>query len=225
MLRIDKELLRWEAKRVWRLNTIFLGIGGLATLMISAPLGDSEFPMLGFVFVYFHCLALARVSGGHMTRQYHIYRMRGYSRNQLWGHYLLVTAGSALLVWGVISLSIVSGFRSFYQQTMEGTPLYPMMARRDWGVIFPLLVAYVLILPVATYEWTRYGAPVHGRAVGRWLMAGVFFFGMFMMTLSVEGRSLLGVWHVWLSLGALAIISGTALFGSWWGFQNWEVRS
>ena len=205
-MKISKSLLAIMFRQVLGVTLIALPVGCLYVLFTREVLIWQN-AWLG-LFVLAHSIAIAVCLGRFRSRGFAFIYTRGYSRDALWGHKMLVTVLAVFSVWVPMVLVLWLGFRSSFQDVVYQSPYFPIMAIREAQVPWVWLAGYGILLPLFHYVWIRRAQPMRGGNGVAMLAVGVVFAIITLMSFR---------WHpVWFRVvmwSASAIIVGATLLG------------
>ncbi len=206
-MRIKMSLLTLMMRQCLPATLIGLPVACFYVLLTRKPL-DWANPWMG-LFVLAHSIAIAFCLGRYRSPGFAFLYTRGYSRDQLWVHQVLVTVLAVLTVWLPLALLVWLPIRSSVQDVLFRSPYFPILMIREAVVPWAWLTGYAFLLPLFHYVWIRRAQPLAGGdgvvllAVGTVIVIGIFM---------LFGR--LPHWF-WMLLWVLAaIVTGTNLAAS-----------
>ena len=197
-MRIKMSLLKMMRRQCLPATLIGLPIACFYVLLARKPL-DWANPWMG-LFVLAHSVAIVFSLGRYRSPGFAFLYTRGYSRDELWLHQLLVTVLAVLTVWLPLALIVWLPIRSSVQDVLLGSPYFPIMMVQEVSVPWAWLAGYAILLPLFHYVWIRCAQPLGGGdgavllAVGTVIVIGIFL---------LSGR--LPHWF-WMLLGVLAAV-------------------
>jgi hypothetical protein len=192
------------------------GLLSLTLYALVCPGVMSWRDLLPLQFIGLHCLLLAILLGRFHSPAFAFLYSRGYSRNQLWGHLMLVSVLSVLTAWLPAALCVWTGLRSFLHDWFQ-SPYFPVMAPREVLVPWIWLGIYLVFLPAFHYAWIRMAQPTRGRWGG--IFPAVALIAALLVLYSLNG------WFAGLCVGAFSITVLVFLFGARSLHRNLEVRA
>jgi len=165
-------LFRWQFRRLRWVTLIALVIA-LAYVLFEPNV--LRFRMIDGVifFVFFHCTGIAGQFGRPQSRSFGFLYSQGYSRDAIWGHMMLASATSVLIVWFPPTLTIWLGLRCGLQDLMLNYR-FPYSAPLEYFYPLWILLLYILFLPAFHYAWIRNLQPMRSPMSGSFLLAAVF---------------------------------------------------
>jgi hypothetical protein len=211
-------LLRWFWRQTLPVTLIALPVACLYVLLVREPLDrHNPLPAL-FILVHSHMIltTIWRQQRGHFAFLFE----RGYSRDAMWLHTIVVTTAAALAIWLPAAVIVWAPIRSTVQDVLFRSPYFPIMIPREAGVPWFWLFGYGLLLPVFHYGWIRMLQPTQCRYAGSLLATGlvVAAFVVLGMNYRVE-------WFQWLVLGASGVVALVALLAGWRLYRFMEVHA
>lgn len=183
-MKVKQSLLKMMMRQCLPTTLIGLPIACFYVLLTRKPL-DWANPWMG-LFVLAHSIAIASCLGRYRSPAFAFLYTRGYSRDELWIHKLLVTILAVLTVWLPLALIVWLPIRSNVQDVLFRSPYFPIMMLREATVPCAWLMGYALLLPLFHYVWIRRAQPLAGGdgvvllAIGTVIVVGIFrLFGWF----------------------------------------------
>lgn len=216
--------LSWGLTRIlWRqalpvtlLGSLALGLYALAWPSVLSP--HDFWP--GFM-VALHCLLLAALLGRLESPPFAFLCSRGYSRDALWGHLMLVSALSVLAAWLPAALLVWTGLRSQIHDQVFQSPFFPFFDSCETSVPLVWLGLYLLLVPACHYAWIRRAQPTKGGHSGHLLVGGLLLAVLFLF---FRVRSLDG-WFAWVCGVSYLAVVVSLLVGSRTLHRSLEVRA
>jgi hypothetical protein len=137
-----------------------LPLAGLYVLLTPKPLEWAN-PWMG-LFVLGHSLTIASCLGRYRSPAFAFLYTRGYARDELWVHQLLVTLWAVLAVWLPLALVVWLPIRSSVQDALFRSPYSLILTIREVSVPWAWLAGYAFLLPLFHYVWIRRAQPLAG---------------------------------------------------------------
>ena len=217
-MKVSKSLLAILYRQVLAVILIALPIGCLYVLWARRVLIWQN-AALG-LFVLAHSIAIAVCLGRFRSRGFAFIYTRGYSRDCLWVHKMLVTVLAVLSVWLPMALILWLGLRSAFQDVVFESPYFPIMAVREASAPWTWLAGYGILLPLFHYVWIRRAQPMRGGNGAVMLAVGVVF--AIITLVSFRWHPL---WFRVVAFSAAVIVVGTALIGGQLLHRQLEVHA
>jgi hypothetical protein len=166
------------------------------------------------------CILLAWLLGRFNTPEFAFVYSRGYCRDTLWGHMMLVSVFSALAAWLPAAMIVWSGLLSCILDKF-GSPYFPIMAPLETPVPWAWLGCYLALIPICHYAWIRLAQPTRGRFGGILCAAGlvIVFLLTFDMLYFLDG------WFAWMSGATFGVTLLCLVYGSRKLHRLLEVRA
>jgi len=205
-MRIRISLLKMMMRQCLPATLIGLPLAVLYVLLTRQPL-DWANPWMG-LFVLGHSIALAFGLGRYRSPGFAFLYTRGYSRDELWLHKLLVTVLAVLTVWLPLALLIWLPIRSTVQDVLFRSPYSLILMLREVAVPWAWLAGYAILLPSFHYVWVRRAQPLAGGDGAVLLASG---------TVIVIGTLMLFGWlphWFWILTWALAVVVSVTNLGA-----------
>ncbi|MBN2579026.1 MAG: hypothetical protein JXB10_08555 [Pirellulales bacterium] len=192
------------------------GLLSLTLYALICPGVMSWRDLLPMQFIGLQCLLLAILLGRFNTPAFAFLYSRGYSRNQLWGHLMLVSVLSVFIAWLPAALTVWSGLRSSLHDWFQ-SPYFPVMAPREALVPWIWLGIYLVFLPAFHYAWIRLAQPTRGQNGG--ILAAGAMIAALLAVYSMNG------WFAWPCVGTFSLMVPVFLLGARMLHRNLEVRA
>ncbi len=200
---VERGLLRILWRRA--LPATLLGMLGLVAYVLIWPalmtLKDPWPEMVVFV----QCFFLAGLLGSFKSPAFAFIYSRGYSRDALWRHVMLISALSILVGWLPAALVVWSGLRSVIHDHLFQSPYFPVMAPFETYVSCVWLAVGVLLMPAFHYVWIRLVQPTKGGESGIGL-ATELFLALFLVFVTPNFLSGSMVWLAGASYGVVLVV-------------------
>ena len=216
--------VRWGLLTIlWRQTLPATVVGGLSLGLFSLAWPDvltPRDPWPGLIILA-QCLLLAVLLGRFETPWFAFLYSRGYSRDGLWGHMMLVSALSVLAAWLVAALIVWTGLRCLLHDRLLHSPCFPIMAPREISMPLVWLGLYLLLVPAFHYAWIRRAQPTKGRQGGNFAVAGLLAALLvgFAMVYYLDG------WLAWLSGVLYVAVVACLILGGRVLHRSLEVRA
>ena len=216
--------VRWGLLTIlWRQTLPATVVGGLSLGLFSLAWPDvltPRDPWPGLIILA-QCLLLAVLLGRFETPWFAFLYSRGYSRDGLWGHMMLVSALSVLAAWLVAALIVWTGLRCLLHDRLLHSPYFPIMAPREISMPLVWLGLYLLLVPAFHYAWIRRAQPTKGRQGGNFAVAGLLAALLvgFAMVYYLDG------WLAWLSGVLYVAVVACLILGGRVLHRSLEVRA
>jgi hypothetical protein len=149
-----------------------LGLGVYSTLWANVITVRDIWPWPALL-VFAQCLLFIRLLGRSDTSAFAFLYSRGYSRDVLWGHAMLVSVLSVVAAWLPAALIVWSGLRSTIHDRLFESPDFPVMAPCETWIPLSWLGLYLLLAPAFHYAWIRHAQPTKGGFGGVFLSTGI----------------------------------------------------
>lgn len=216
---IKRSLWIWYSRRAWPVTWIALLVVVFHVLIVRRePYRSVE--LEPWIFLTLHCMALNwRVNSLGGPDCAFLYT-RGFTRDTLWSHRILVTLAHAFTVWGVAATLIWTGLRSAFQSSYLHNPEFPLMDGLDAGLPSGWLLGYLITLSALQYASIRRWQPTLGASSGYWLVLGLLALPEIVVRAARSN-----------SIGPIPIIGGllavtlTLLFVARWLHRDIEVQA
>jgi hypothetical protein len=171
--------------------------------------------------VFVQCLLLAVLLGRFKSPTFAFLYSRGYSRDSLWGHMMLVSFLSIVVSWLPASLIVWTGLRSLLQDNLFQSRYFPLLAPFEIWAPFVWLGIALLLMPAFHYAWIRNAQSTRGEFGGYAISIGLLIALQmsFDMAFSVYG------WLAWLSGFAYVVMWACLVIGGRILHRSLEVRA
>ena len=126
------------------------------------------------LIIILHSALLAALLGRFNSPAFAFIHSRGYSRDALWGHIMLVSLLSAFMACLPAGMLVWTGLRS-YLYDLLGNPNFPIMGPLEMVVPVVWLCFYIVLIPIFHYVWTRLGQPTRGGLAGIAIVIAILF--------------------------------------------------
>ncbi|MFT5470140.1 MAG: hypothetical protein ACI8UO_005264 [Verrucomicrobiales bacterium] len=154
---------------LWRLSVLAAFIAAAFTFFAPRPL--FEYRVVPILFAAAHVSFLVMFLSPARPRVAGFLYSRGFDRDVIWNHILIVNAVSIAIVWIPTTLIVLTHLRSNLHNAFQ-SPFYPLMYSREVTIPLRWLLAYLCFTPVAHYIWARGLQPSQDRGPGYVLGAG-----------------------------------------------------
>ena len=203
-MKLRPGLLRWLMRHTIPVTAVALPLACLYMLLRREPMGWRDpWPA---VFVLVHVLTISQCLGRFRSGEFAFTYSRGFSRDALYGHTVLASALSALIVWLPAALIVWTPVRAWVQHAVLRSPWFPIMAPREASVPLIWLLCYAVLLPMAGYTWIRLAQPTRGGTDGpALLMAAV------PAAFTVFAVGFRAPWFTWVIVSAALVTAGAML--------------
>jgi hypothetical protein len=216
---VERGLLRILWQRA--LPATLLGTFGLSAYALVWPSVMTARDPWPALLVLIQCLLLAGLLGWFRSPAFAFIYSRGYTRDVLWRHLMLVSVLSIFTGWLPAGLIVWTGLRSVVHDYLFQSPFFPVMAPFETWVPLAWLALSVLLTPAFHYAWIRLAQPTAGGqggiGVATGLMLTVFIGSIMANFLPAYVAWLAGV--VYVAVLVTLILGGRALH------RDLEVRA
>ncbi|MCL2640513.1 MAG: hypothetical protein FWD53_06695 [Phycisphaerales bacterium] len=217
-------MIRWHLMMyLWQKVKVVMWVailGWLALVLFSRGLLTVR-DVLPAVMVMVQAAALAMVLGRYKRGEFGFLYTRGFGRDVLMWHTMLVAVVAGMLPIFVAAFVVWSGLRSSLQDGWWN-PLFPIAAVRENAVPWVWMALCVVAVPVGQYVWVRRASAIAGRWVGDWL-AGAVVVGLF--SVAVISFYCLDGWRLGLLVVAGVGIVLAVVIGARAAHRELEVRA
>lgn len=215
--------MRWGLiKILWRQAMLATVVGGLGLCLYCLAWPGVMTPRdpRPCLIVLLQCLLLAVLLGRFETPSCAFLYSRGYSRDALWGHMMLVSGLSVLTACLLAGLTIWTGLRSAIHDSLQ-SPYFPIMAPRETWTPLAWLGLSLLLAPAFHYGWIRRAQPIRGGQGGNVVVVGL------LATLVVGWDMVyyLNGWFAWLSGTLYVVVVVCLVLGGRALHRSVEVRA
>lgn len=195
-----------------------LGLGAYALLWTDIMTIHDIWPAL---LIFVQCLLLAGLLGRFMSPSFAFIYSRGYTRDAIWGHVMLVSVLSIVIAWLSGALIVWTGLRSSVHDCRFQSPDFPILAQFENDVPLFWLGLSILLASAFHYAWIRRAQPTHSEFAGHFMASAIIasLVTVFCMVSYFHG------WFAWLSGVSYIVVLFCLVLGGRALHRSSEVRS
>jgi len=169
-MRIHWPLLWWQFRQTLPFAIKATVVLAVYVLFCGEPLQFHVYEVPALI-VFAHCLAIAWRMGRVRSPAFAYLYIQGYSRGVLWGHTMLASLASVLMMWLPMAALIWLPIRSSFQDTVFQNACFPFMGPTERSLTLWCLATYFCLIPIFHYAWIRSSLPMRGVVSGHVLAA------------------------------------------------------
>jgi hypothetical protein len=178
-----------------------LGLGTYALLWPGVMAIRDIWPAL---LIFAQCLLLSALLGRFTSPSFAFLYSRGYTRDALWNHTMLVSALSIVAGWLPAALIVWTGLRSAVHDHLFQSPYFPIMAPCETSTPLGWLGLYLLLAAMFHYVWIRLAHPSKGGQGGFDALLVVLFALLAVSNMGALGSGC-GVWLLGISYAVVLV--------------------
>jgi hypothetical protein len=197
------------------------GILGLSAYTLAWPEVMTSHDPWPWLLLLLQCLLLAALLGRFHTPTFAFLYSRGYSRDSLWAHMMLVSFLSIVVGWLPAALIVWTGLRRLIQDRLFYSPYFPIMASYETRVPILWLAGCILLTAAFHYIWIRRSQPTKGQRGGQFVTVGLIAASITVLNLVSYYQG----WLAWLLGVAYALVLICLILGGLVLHRSSEVRT
>jgi hypothetical protein len=197
------------------------GILGLSSYSLAWPEVMTSRDSWPWLLLLLQCLLLAVLLGRFQSSAFAFLYSRGYSRDSLWAHMMLVSFLSIVVGWLPAALIVWTGLRSLIQDRFFYSPYFPIMAPYEIRVPFLWLAGCLLLTAAFHYVWIRRSQPIKGQHGGDSIGIGLIAASVTVLNLVYYPHG----WIAWLLGVSYAAVLICLILGGLVLHRSSEVRT